>query len=425
MAASAVPVHKVRSLGSSVGSSATSPAARDVLGPSNMGTKSSFLGTVFFLTAATIGFAAPARAQTCSTDGDCPQSYTCVTSTVIAEPAPACPPGADCAKPEVDAGVPPTVVKFCEPKTCSVDKDCGAGMVCYTQTAEACSGGVAQVGCAANTKCDAGAPTKTDPTIWPLPGSTCTTTTTSQCAFKWQLPCKADADCGDGFACQPSVSFGCSAGSNGGGGTTTSNSGSTGSASSGPNQPVAVDASVTGVPTPPPSDGGAAPSCVTTTSFPGYCQPKASTCATDTDCPATWKCADVLVAVPVANQPTNQPTKGGAAGGPAELVDADLTSDAGAKTCVSPLGGGYAYPTSGGVSGGGAPETSGTGSTANADAGVTAATPPGATAGAGASTSDSASSSSAGCSLAGGGAEPMGLMLLALVVLTRARRRSR
>jgi hypothetical protein len=394
---------------------------------SNMVTKSSFLGTLVFLTAAgTIGFAAPARAQSCSTDGDCPQSYTCVTSTVIAEPAPACPPGADCAKPEVDASVPPTVVKFCEPKTCSADTDCGAGMVCETQTSEACSGGVAQVRCAANTTCDAGAPTKTDPTIWPIPGSTCTTTTTSQCAFKWQLPCKAAADCGDGFTCQPSVSVGCSAGSSGGGGTTT-HSGSTGSASSGPNQPVAVDASVTGVPTPPPTDGGAAPICVTTTSFPGYCQPKASSCTTDTDCPAAWKCADlwVGVAVPVANQPNLPPSTGGAAGGPAELVDADLKSDAGAKACVSPLGGGYAYPTRGGVSGGSAPETTGTGSTANADAGVTTATPPGATAGAGASTSDSASSSSAGCSLAGGGAEPMGLMLLALVVLTRARRRSR
>jgi hypothetical protein len=411
-AASTVPVKKTHSPGSSVSSS----AAWDVLSPANMVTKSPFLGTVAFLTAAAaIGFAAPARAQSCASDGDCPQSYTCVTSTVIAEPAPACPPGADCAKPEVDASVPPTVVKFCEPKTCSVDKDCGAGMVCYTQTAEACSGGVAQVRCAANTECDAGAPTKTEPT--------CTTTTTSQCAFKWQLPCKADTDCGDGFACQPNVSVGCSAGSSGGAGTP-SHSGSTGSASGGPNQPVAVDASVTGVPTPPPSDGGAAPICVTTTSLPGYCQPKASTCTTDTDCPATWKCEDILVAVPVASQPANQPSTGGAAGGPAELVDADLASDAGAKACVSPVGGGYGYPTRGGVSSGSAPETTGTGN-GNADAGVTTATPPGATAGASASTSDKAASSSSGCSLAGGGAEPTGLMLLALVVLTRARRRSR
>ena len=37
----------------------------------------------------------------------------------------------------------------------------------------------------------------------------CTTTSQKLCAFKWQVPCSADTDCGEGFVCHPSVSGGC------------------------------------------------------------------------------------------------------------------------------------------------------------------------------------------------------------------------
>ena len=51
---------------------------------------------------AVVGFAARAIAQTCTSDKDCPQSYSCVASDVATQPAPACPPNADCAKLAID-----------------------------------------------------------------------------------------------------------------------------------------------------------------------------------------------------------------------------------------------------------------------------------------------------------------------------------
>ena len=91
--------------------------------------------------AITIGLAAPASAQSCTADKDCPQSYSCVASGIVAPPPlPACPANADCAKLDVDGSAGQIVIMMCAPKPCSADADCGAGMVCYTDTTESCSG---------------------------------------------------------------------------------------------------------------------------------------------------------------------------------------------------------------------------------------------------------------------------------------------
>lgn len=388
--------------------------ARDLLHQKVMSLKKAILGSAVLLTV--VGFATGASAQTCTSDKDCPQSYSCVTSGVVTQPLPACPPNADCAKLDVDAGQ--IVIMTCTPKACSTDADCGAGMVCHTETEESCSGGGGAPSCAPNTKCDAGAPVMTT--------STCTITTTKLCAFKWQLPCNASADCGDGFACEPNVIGGCSGGGAvGSGGSTsvgtghaTAGAASTGSSSAsvdGGSEPVRVDAGTVGVG---PLDGGTVSSCTTTSSFPGYCSSKATTCTTDSDCPSTWKCTDVSIAVGVnTGTPMGGSTGAPAATGGALAIPADASV---AKACVSPLGGGYGYPLRGGASTETTPQasgTSGTAGTSGAKAGGTGNTP-------GASNTGAASSTS-GCSMAGGGAESAGLLLLAFVALGRARRRSR
>jgi hypothetical protein len=153
-------------------------------------------------------------------------------------------------------------------------------------------------------------------------------------------------------------------------------------------------------------------------SFPGYCQLKVTACAADTDCPAAWKCTDV----PTAVETSGGSATGGAASAPA-LTDGSVAigvDGGGTKTCESPLGGGYGYPLREGASGGNVPAGNGTGTSGTA--GSTGAKGGGAT---GAPSSAEASSSSNGCALAGGGAEPIGLVLLALVALRRTRRRSR
>src|ERR1700690_107003 len=184
------------------------PATPDV-----MSLQKAILGAAVL--AITIGLAAPASAQSCTADKDCPQSYSCVASGIVAPPPlPACPANADCAKLDVDGSAGQIVNMTCEPKACSADADCGAGMVCYTDTTESCSGDGSAAPCPANTKCDGGVITEIT--------STCTTTTKKVCAFNWQLPCSVNADCGDGFMCDPSVGIACSSsGAAGGSGTTT------------------------------------------------------------------------------------------------------------------------------------------------------------------------------------------------------------
>jgi MYXO-CTERM domain-containing protein len=119
------------------------------------------------------------------------------------------------------------------------------------------------------------------------------------------------------------------------------------------------------------------------------------------------------------------PTTGAMASPPASTGGAPaLPPDAGvAKACESPLGGGYGYPLRAGVSNGDVPQANGSGGTSGAS--PSTGDKGGGNTNAPAATNPGSASSSGGCSLAGGGAKPTALLLLALVALCRVRRRSR
>jgi MYXO-CTERM domain-containing protein len=204
----------------------------------------------------------------------------------------------------------------------------------------------------------------------------------------------------------PSVSTSCSAGGSTGGSTS---SGGMGTPSSGATAPAA------GVPADlvPPTD----PKCTTTTSFPGYCQPKATTCTASTDCPAAWTCNEIPSSS-VDSGPATRPAADGGAG-----VAAPMTNDLPAppppqnqKVCISPLGyGGTGYrdqSTSNDGKGGGS-------STANPEAPPSTGSPA-TTGGPGES---GGLSPKAGCAVGGGAGSSLALVAFGVVGIALARRR--
>jgi MYXO-CTERM domain-containing protein len=369
--------------------------------------------------------AGPARATDCEQASDCAKGFTCVifpTAPPVIEPA--CAKGADCPAGHADAGSAPVPVTTpttgaCVLGPCTVDKDCGDGMVCYTSTSSECTG--AGVACPANADC---AP------IAPVP-PVCTETKTSTCAYKWQLPCNKDIDCGDGFTCEPNVGGAC-AGSAGGGTSNGGGSASSGTASGGVNIPAGSTA-----PTP--------PDCTTTMTFPGWCELKTTTCKVDKDCPATWTCTTMG---PYPVEPVATP--GTASSGPAVAVDAGAPTTAPTPTPLPAEDGGAAPPATDAMTtpvtksctppgyelvGGGGGETV---STSGGDGGaVTPGTPtngggttgtqnPPTTPGAASGTADSTSGAApnAGCSVGGPATgSAFGIFALAALGLALARRR--
>jgi hypothetical protein len=347
---------------------------------------------------ALLAVAPGARAQGCKTAADCGKGFTCELELATPPPAgkttPACVTGTAC--PVVDptpAPDPtPSTTGTCIEAPCASDADCGPTMVCHTETYGECSGGSA---CPANAECFA-----------PSTPPTCTTRSVSTCEYKWQLGCKADADCGDGFSCDFAVSTSCSGGSgaaDGGVATPVSGSGAGSSSATSRSAPV------------PPGDG-----CTTTTDTIGTCTLKATSCAVDADCPAAWTCADLPprpgVGVGVGEPDLNS-TTGAIAPGEPDPSGSTTPPAAPIKACESPLGsfGGYVLDANGApteTAGGGTGGASGTDKT-SAHGGTTPMA-------AGSSTG----APSAGCAV-GGGAPSSALVVsaLALLGLAIARRR--
>lgn len=348
------------------------------------------------LSLAALMIAVPARAdaQVCATSSDCPAGTTCQqTSVPSAEPGCA---GADCpvsgkggAGGTGTALVAPDAVRMsCAPAPCQVDADCGGQMICHTETYSVCSSGT-PTACGRDMKCETVAPT-------------CTETKVSTCAYKWQQPCRADADCGDGFACEPSVITTCS-----GGGGVPVGGGTTGSVDAGPSGALPAGAggssgsvapSESPAPPSPSGDGGTVNECTTTTSLPGWCRPRASTCNTDADCPAAWTCVDGNASDTASGGPTDQGSSGSGSGValPARSDGGSATSPtttvAPVKVCQAPA----SFPARGGVAtdigaskgpvptgsgdsptapGNGAPEVATHGSNAGCSVGGTSASP--------------------------------------------------
>ena len=261
---------------------------------------------VFGFTAIATALMAPglALAQTCSSNADCAKGLICQADATTTTPVAICYDG-DAGGACTPVGNPPALVMRCQLAPCATVADCGPDMVCDSHTVTSCPTSPGSVKCDPTTGCDAGAP---DPVA-------CTDTISSLCAYKWQLPCNADADCGAGFTCQPSVMGICSgsSGSAPNGGTGTASAGTGGGSGS------------TGVPAPLPvaMDAGTLTpvTCQTITSFPGSCQPKATTCAVNTDCPSVWTCvaSNVGTAVSGGTATGGTATSGGSA--PVALPD--------------------------------------------------------------------------------------------------------
>jgi MYXO-CTERM domain-containing protein len=374
--------------------------------------------------------ASPARAQDCKADTDCKKGFYCeltIATPPPTEPAPTCAPGSKCPVSDpvpttnivAPGTVPAQMTGICREAPCTADTDCGAGMICHTDTIQACSGGSTGVApaCPPNADCLVAKPVPaTDPV--------CTETKVSTCMYKWQLPCNADADCGAGFTCQPTVTGSCS------GGSGTATPGSTGTASGG------GTASGTGGSTG--STGAAAPtfvpppdSCTTTSSFPGYCAPKATTCTVTADCPTDWTCEASATGRDATTTNTSGPATGAAApsGTTAPGVAADVAvppSGGGATLpapvpttmmCVAPLG---VYGVARDASG--TPQTTGTGGSTSGPGGTPAPMTPGAT-GNGGQTSNESAMPSAGCAVGGVTSGSSLAFALGLVGLALARRR--
>jgi len=378
------------------------------------------------LSFAMAGASGAARAADCTKPSDCAKGFTCVILPIavpVAEPA--------CAK-DVDGGctfIDPTTpapvttptAGQCELAPCATENDCGTGMVCYTTTSSECTGGTTTGGPA----CPPNADCKPIPTTPPV----CTETKTSMCAYKWQVPCNKDNDCGAGFTCTPTVSGECS-GSAGGG--TASSGGSVaidaGAAPAGATAPASPPEPVTPV-TP--------PTCTTTTSFPGYCAPKATTCKVDGDCPSLWTCVAEPTAVGVATS-GGASTGSGSASSASSAPNEPATGVAPVPTptpatpstmvCVAPA---YAYTGDRNVGtgsetstpGGTVPTAAGTGGTGGTSSGQTPPADPTA------SNGSSSSAPSAGCAVGGSGTgSPFGslfgvLGLVAVLGLALSRRR--
>ena len=378
--------------------------------------------------------AAPsARAADCKTAADCGKGFTCqiVMGSPPINTQPACPPNTVCPPDAVPALAPDQTAPTgsCIEAPCTTDADCGATMVCHTDSIMACSGGAS---CPPNAEC-----------LVPNMKPVCTTTNVSTCTYKWQLACKVDTDCGAGFTCTFPTITGCSGGGMAGSGTVSSGtatpgstgtgstgSGSSGSAGTGKPAP-AVDGGVAPGPSPVPADN-----CTTTTSSIGVCSPKATTCTVDGDCPAAWTCVE---GPPVRGGPTPVASSDGgtgiAVGEPAPTGNASSiapgepapsgtgTDPAPTKLCLSPLGttGGIALDASGGTP----KETTG-GGTGGAAGGNTTGTPPtnpGATNGP-TGNNGAGAPSSGGCALGGHAPGASGVAAaLALLGLVLSRRR--
>jgi hypothetical protein len=206
----------------------------------------------------TVAVAGQASAQEACGETTCPRGFTC---QAVPTPCPliACLDGQSCPV------CTPQTSYVCAPADCASDSDCGAEMVCAGFESTQCPTTPPTPACAPNTDCSA--PETKTPANW---STTCTTTTSHQCAPRWQLPCRVSADCGPGFTCQEQQSCGCSGGGATGAGTTT---------------PSSTPPAATGDPTP--------PDCTCTGTGTSACVAIPEVCATDASCLPGWTCQAV------------------------------------------------------------------------------------------------------------------------------------
>ncbi|HSY25266.1 MAG TPA: MYXO-CTERM sorting domain-containing protein [Polyangiaceae bacterium] len=221
----------------------------------------------------------------CAQDSDCSKGFSCQTVSVggCAEPVIVCAAGEACDASTVgpvDCNVPEQ--RACEPGPCTTDADCASGMTCLASSSKSCS-----------------SPACADPSQGCSTTVTCTMVTgPSMCVPKYELPCTADADCGDHFTCTPGTTTSCwgSAGSAGGG-----------TGASGAVAPLVAEDAGSAPTTGTPTTGTPTSGCTTMPTGTSSCVPDMINCTTDGDCPATWSCSESLEGVATAGCATGAP----------------------------------------------------------------------------------------------------------------------
>ncbi len=358
------------------------------------------------------------RAQTCTSDADCAKGLSCQADPIATPAVAICyagEAGGACAP--VD-NPPPVPTTSCKSAACLTSADCGPTMVCNSQTTTTCTGTApVAVRCdPTTTACDAGVVPD------PVPVS-CTDTVTSRCIYQYELPCNVDADCGDGFTCQPTVYGMCSGSSGTGSSGSGSASAGTGGATGG--APVPMPAEVdAGAAAPVSVDAGMTVTCTTVSSYPGHCQAKPVSCTVDADCQSTWTCALVTIGTATAPAAPSAPDASTVVSVPETGVTVPPPATTTTGTCQPPSSSGtYVDHSSAGQ---------GIDITKNAtvDAGATTGStmPPAPAANGGHTTEQTAATTSggSGCSLGASGlaSEPSWLLgLLGVLGLMLARRR--
>src|ERR1019366_6595851 len=217
-----------------------------------------------------------ARADTsCAKDADCVKGFIGQTSQLEACPDIACAPNEACDPPPCTS----TSVSECVPGPCTADGNCAAGMACIAQAVNCAT--PAAPPCAAGQTCPPG----------PAVDAGACGSPVKQCIPRYDLPCQASADCGEGFPCLADTECGCAGSAGTGSSPTPSTSPSAGGT---PDQPAsAADAGTTSTtPSPAPS-----PMCSCTTLATSHCSVNVIQCTTASDCPAQWSCLQPPTAV--------------------------------------------------------------------------------------------------------------------------------
>lgn len=203
-------------------------------------------------------FCGEAFAQSaCESDSDCAAGMVCEVVGVSGCGAPACAPDdPDCdSKPMCES----EEFRACVPGPCETDADCGEDQVCQVSEWEACGG--AAMTCDSNGDCE-------------VVESDCESGTSSECVYKWNLPCESDADCGEKFECVTGPEQ-CDCAASGG--------------SADPARPATDLGAVDGGAAPPPPEADlVAPDCTCSTY--SYCQAEELPCESADECPSGWSC---------------------------------------------------------------------------------------------------------------------------------------
>ncbi len=148
--------------------------------------------------------ATPCQTQECENNDDCPTNYACqVTGETVCVST--CAESGECTQPQ---DCESQNIMGCVALPCSNDDQCADGMVCYESSWEECQGGSVP-DCSPEEKCE-------EPELEPV---RCVTHRQSECIPVYTLPCKQDADCGEGFTCEEQVRCFCDGGSAGAGGS--------------------------------------------------------------------------------------------------------------------------------------------------------------------------------------------------------------